>query len=104
MLPRLDTRSSAGMPIEDQNADVGLIRNDGLPPPPPIPPVGRGAGNVHQAPQGINFGDMMPLIQAMTSTFQAAVAGVNVRAPTLAAVVNPELPLEHLRSLGGAEF
>ncbi|KAK8530925.1 hypothetical protein V6N12_013422 [Hibiscus sabdariffa] len=40
----------------------------------------------------------------MTGAFQAAVAGANVRAPTLVVATNPELPLEHLHSLGGVEL
>ncbi|KAK8600714.1 hypothetical protein V6N12_050565 [Hibiscus sabdariffa] len=36
---RRETRSSAGLPAEDQNVDAGLVHHDGLPPPPPIPPA-----------------------------------------------------------------
>ncbi|KAK8547560.1 hypothetical protein V6N12_031697 [Hibiscus sabdariffa] len=80
MPPRRETRSGVGVPIRDQNMDAGVGQHDGLPPPPPnppvppIPPMGRGVGNVHQAPQGMNFGAISPLIQAMTGAFQGVMS------------------------------
>ncbi|KAK8680606.1 hypothetical protein V6N13_109547 [Hibiscus sabdariffa] len=110
MPPKRETRSGVGAPAGDQNVDAGVDQHDGLPPPPsnppvpPIPHMGRGAGNAHQAPQGMNFSDMSPWIQAMTGVFQAAVAGANVRAPAPDVAVNTGLPLERIRGVRGVEF
>ncbi|KAK8713322.1 hypothetical protein V6N13_148543 [Hibiscus sabdariffa] len=42
MPPRRETSSRVGVPVEGQNVDVRLVHPNGLPPPPPIPHVGRG--------------------------------------------------------------
>ncbi|KAK9046335.1 hypothetical protein V6N11_052227 [Hibiscus sabdariffa] len=87
---RCETHFGMGVPVEDQNVSVGLVRNDVLPPPPPhIPHVGRGDGNVHLAPQRMNFGDMGLLIKAMTgrSSDVVILAMVLVFSPMLGLVL-----------------
>ncbi|KAK8676494.1 hypothetical protein V6N13_142068 [Hibiscus sabdariffa] len=75
MLPRRETHSGAGMAIEDHNVGVGLVRKDGLPPPPPIHLL-----------------------------VEVAIARANTQAPAPVVAANPVLPLENLHSLGGVEF
>ncbi|KAK8632797.1 hypothetical protein V6N13_073177 [Hibiscus sabdariffa] len=58
------------VPTGDKNVNMGLVHPDGLPPPPPIPPACRGVGNLHQALQGMNFGDMTPLFHAIVREVQ----------------------------------
>ncbi|KAK8701482.1 hypothetical protein V6N13_019869 [Hibiscus sabdariffa] len=50
MPPKRETHSGVGVPAGDQNVDAGVGQHDGLPLPPPNPPIppishmGRGAG------------------------------------------------------------
>ncbi|KAK8554350.1 hypothetical protein V6N13_073244 [Hibiscus sabdariffa] len=89
---RRETRAPAGIVAEGHD-----VNEPPLPPPPPhvplVPPAGRGASSVPQAPQGAQFGDLTPLIQAMAGAFQAAVARVHVQAHASVVATNMGLPL-----------
>ncbi|GMJ10796.1 hypothetical protein HRI_004748800 [Hibiscus trionum] len=103
---RINTRSMA----ENENAENA----EDLPPPPPgggpSGGGGAGAGNVGAGagvagPEGVQgqaAPDMTMLIQAIAGAFHEAVAGAHGAAHQDDA--NVRLPLERLRSLGGAEF
>ncbi|KAK8680448.1 hypothetical protein V6N13_109392 [Hibiscus sabdariffa] len=92
MPPIHETRSGSGVTAEDQNVGDGLVRNNQLPPLLPFPPISRGAGNVPKAPQSVNFRDMILVIQAMMSAFQAAIAEANEQVHVPVVVANPDLP------------
>ncbi|KAK8554253.1 hypothetical protein V6N12_031219 [Hibiscus sabdariffa] len=73
--PRCEIRSRMRVPTGDKNVNTGFVHPDGLPPPPPIPPACRGVGNLHQALQGMNFGDMTPLFHAIVRDIEEFLGG-----------------------------